>query len=88
MTVKVVGVFATEALRFPLLEPPERRRDLDIFDVVSGDEHQGNMCGSVTCLYNGAGTVGFVKVSLNLEFFLLIRNYVSCEESTKRRKNR
>lgn len=88
MTVKVVGVFETEALRFPLLEPPERRMDLDIFDVVSGDEHQGNMCGSVTCLYNGAGPVGFVKVILNFEFFLLIRNYVSREESTKKEKNR
>ena len=75
-------------MRFPLLEPPERRRDLDIFDVDSGDEHQGNMCGSVTCLYNGAGTVGFVKVSLNFEFFLLIRNYVNRGENTKKEKNR
>ena len=59
----------TEALRFPLLEPPERMRDLDIFDDDSGDKHQGNMCGSVTCLYKGAGTVGFVKVNLNFDFF-------------------
>ena len=73
-------------MRFPLLEPPERRRDLDIFEAVSGDEHQGNICGSVNCLYKGAGTVGFVKVSLNFEFFLLIRNYVSRDEGTKKRK--
>ena len=80
MTCKLVGVFVTDALRgAPLPEPPDRMSDCDIFDVVSGDEHQGKICGNVTCLYKGTGLLVFVKVNLNFDFLLLIRNYVTRE---------
>ena len=74
MTCKFVGVFVTVTLRgAPLLEPPDRKIDWDILDVVLGDEHQGKICGSVTYLYKGAGLRVFAKVNLILDFLVLVR---------------
>ena len=78
MTRKFVVV--ADALRgTPLPEPPDRTSAWDIVDVVSGDEHQGKICGNVSCLYKGTGELVLVKVNLNFDFLLLIRNYVTRE---------
>ena len=87
MTCKFVGVFVTVTLRgAPLLEPPDHRINSNILDVVLGDEHQGKICGSVTCLYKGAGLRVFVKVNLDLDFLVLMRIYVTREQILKREK--